>query len=119
MINIAKDPSLPQPMLYGPKSTDHTLISWGSNKGVILEALKNLKSTNFIHLPFIWPFPQSQLDKLTQNAKILITIECNSQGQLNRLIREQIGLKINHRLLKYDGRPFYPEEIIAYVQKNH
>lgn len=119
MIAIAKDSSLPQPTLYGPKSADHTLISWGSNKGAILQALKSLENTNFIHLPLVWPFPKSKLQTLTQNAKKITTVECNSQGQLNLLIKQQTELSISNRLLKYDGRPFYPEEIITYVQKNH
>ena len=33
------------------------------------------------------------------------------------LIREQTGIEIKNKLLKYDGRPFYPEEIIEKIKE--
>jgi len=115
--HILKDPDFVNPQLYGPKTADQTLISWGSNKGVILQALKQLKNTNFIHFPIVWPFPTAQFQTLTKTAKKLITLECNSTGQLNQLIRQQTGLTIKDQLLKYDGRPFFPQELQELVEK--
>ena len=46
-----------------------------------------------------------------QKAKNVILIENNVTGQLGRLIREKTGLKINNRLLKYDGRPYRSDEL--------
>jgi len=109
---ILKDPDFISPILYGPETADQTIISWGSNKSVILEALKQLKNTNFIHFPIVWPFPADKFLQLTKSAKKLFTLECNSTGQLNQLIRQQTGLKIDNQILKYDGRPFFPYEII-------
>jgi len=109
---ILKDPDFVNPILYGPKNSQQTLISWGSNKGIILEAIKELKNTNFIHFPIVWPFPSHKFEQLTQNSKKLITLECNSTGQLNQLIQQQTCLKIENQILKYDGRPFFPEEIV-------
>jgi len=106
-----------QPKLYGPKTASTTLISWGSNKGSVLAALTQLPQTNFIHLPWVWPFPAQQLKQLLNPKSKLITLECNSTGQLNQLIRQQTSIEIKHQLLKYDGRPIYPEEIIDYVKK--
>ena len=119
MTTLINDPDLPQPVLYGPESAKTTLISWGSNKGVILEALKQLKDTNFIHFPLVWPFPKDQFLTLLKNVKNPITVECNANGQLNQLIRQQTGQEIKSQLLKYDGRPFFPGEIVTYVQKSH
>jgi len=109
---ILKDPDFIKPILYGPKTASQTLISWGSNKGVILQALSQLKSTNFIHFPSVWPFPAQAFQALVQGSSKLITLECNSTGQLNQLIRQQTGLEIKDKLLKYDGRPFFPYEIV-------
>jgi pyruvate/2-oxoacid:ferredoxin oxidoreductase alpha subunit len=33
------------------------------------------------------------------------------------LIKEHTGIGIKHNLLKYDGRPFCPEEIITKIKK--
>ena len=109
---ILKDPDFISPILYGPQTADQTIVSWGSNKSVVLEALKQLKNTNFIHFPIVWPFPVDKFLQLTKSAKKLITLECNSTGQLNQLIRQQTDLKIDNQILKYDGRPFFPYEIV-------
>jgi len=45
-------------------------------------------------------------------------VEQNASGQLAALIREHTGLKIGEKILKYDGRPFYPEEIVEGVEKS-
>lgn len=107
-----------EPILYGPKTAPTTILSWGSNKGVILEALKKLPQTNFIHFPWVWPFPKTAFLDLIKSQQKLICLEANSQAQLAKLISQETGIIIKDKLLKYDGRPFYPEEIIAYV-KNH
>ena len=107
-----------QPQLYGPQSASTTLVSWSSNKGAVLTALNQLKNTNFIHLPWVWPFPVKQFNQLVKPAKTLISVELNSTGQLNQLIRQQTGIKIDRQLLKYDGRPIFPKEIITYVNQN-
>lgn len=87
------------------------IISWGSNKGPILQALKELENVAFLHLNWLWPFPKKQVKNFIKNHKEIATLECNSLGQLNSLIREQTGIKIERQILKYDGRPFYPDEI--------
>ncbi|MBI3887975.1 hypothetical protein HY310_02810 [Candidatus Microgenomates bacterium] len=44
-------------------------------------------------------------------AKKIINIECNQGAQMASLIREKTGIEITENLLKYDGRPIFPEEI--------
>jgi 2-oxoglutarate ferredoxin oxidoreductase subunit alpha len=39
-------------------------------------------------------------------------VEQNSSSQLGLLIREQTGLSFDGTVLKYDGRPFFPIEIV-------
>ncbi|MFC1627464.1 2-oxoacid:acceptor oxidoreductase subunit alpha [Patescibacteria group bacterium] len=116
---ILSDPDFTTPILFGPASAENTLISWGSNKGVILQALKTLKNTNLIHFPIVWPFPKTKFLELTKTTKNLIIVECNHDAQLAKLIRQETGMEIKNKLLKYDGRPFFPQEIIDYVQKNN
>jgi len=52
-------------------------------------------------------------------AKKIILIESNSTGQLGRIIREKTGIKIEkeNRILKYDGRPFYSDELKTEIAK--
>jgi pyruvate/2-oxoacid:ferredoxin oxidoreductase alpha subunit len=32
-------------------------------------------------------------------------------------IREKTGIDIQHKILKYDGRPFFPEEVAGAVRE--
>jgi hypothetical protein len=34
-------------------------------------------------------------------------------GQFGKLVRAETGVDLSERLLKYDGEPFYPHEIVA------
>lgn len=108
---------MPAPKLFGPKNADLTVISWGSNKGAILEAMKNLKNVNFLHLTWANPFPTKAVKKVLKKARKILNVECNYSAQMAGLIQEKTGIAIKNNLLKYDGRPFYPEEIIAQIKK--
>ena len=100
-----------KPILYGPENADITIVSWGSNKGPILEAVKDYPFVNYLHITWMSPFPTDAVFQQLSKAKYLLNIECNSTAQMAGLIREKTGIDILDQLLKDDGRPFFPEEI--------
>ena len=106
-----------EPKLYGPKNADLTLVSWGSNKGAILDALKGQSNVNFLQLAWINPFPAKAVKRILDRARRVIDIECNYTAQLAGIIKEKTGIEIKEKYLKYDGRPIFPEEIIALIKK--
>lgn len=108
---------MPAPRLIGPKNADLTIVSWGSNKGAILEAIKNFSNVNFLHITWVSPFPAKEVKNILNKARRILNIECNYSAQMSGLIKERTGIKIENNLLKYDGRPFYPEEITAQIKK--
>lgn len=114
--------------LYGPHHAKITLVGWGSTKGPILDALELLPprlkgKINFLHLNIIWPFPAKHVKAalspigMLAKSKKTILIENNSTGQLGALIRQEIGFEIKEKILKYDGRPFFPEELVERIAK--
>ena len=107
--------------MFGPSDAELTFISWGSNKGAILSALKKLegdkRTFNFMHLSAVWPFPIQEVTGFIRTAKRPVLVECNATGQLGQLLRQETGIVIDERLLKYDGRPFFPEEIADYARR--
>jgi len=115
--------NISQPTLYGSKEAEITLIGWGSTKGPVLQALtdinyqQNGKSINFLHLTHVWPLNNKALTEILGQAKKKVMIEGNSFGQMEQIIREQTGIVMDDRFLKYDGRPFYPEEIITLLSR--
>ncbi|MCS7243750.1 MAG: 2-oxoacid:acceptor oxidoreductase subunit alpha [Candidatus Calescibacterium sp.] len=104
--------------MYGPENADYTLIGWGSVKGPILDTLEELNKyykVNFLQIILLKPFPSEEILSLIKNSKMLIGIEMNYSGQLCNLIRKETGIKINKRILKWNGRSFSREEIFKGV----
>jgi 2-oxoglutarate/2-oxoacid ferredoxin oxidoreductase subunit alpha len=99
------------PKLYGPMDADVTIVSWGSNKGSIRQAIKEFPNVNFLHITWMSPFPTDKVNSVLAKAKHIINMECNYTAALGGLIREHTGIEITDNFLKYDGRPFFPEEI--------
>lgn len=107
------------PVVYGESEAEITFVSWGSTKGSILEAMKLLeargKKTKLIHFTWLYPFPSEEAVKLFTPVSRIIAVEQNATGQLASLIREHTGILLKEKLLKFDGRPFVPEEIVESV----
>ena len=111
-----------EPDLYGDPHPEVLLIGWGSTYGVIREAVdaliaRGIKSA-MLHFSDLWPLPQKRLHSLLAEVKHSFCIENNAGGQLSKLIRRESGLSINSNILKYDGRPFLPDEIVKEVQND-
>ena len=111
---------LPKSILYGPQTADITFVCWGSTKLVMQHAINLLNQTkkdtaNFIQLGCLAPFDSSEFMELAQKAKRLVMIEGNALHQAESLIREHTGLEFKERLNRYDGRPFYAEDIVSYI----
>jgi 2-oxoglutarate ferredoxin oxidoreductase subunit alpha len=114
-LKTCEEQDMGAPQLYGPENADITIISWGSNKGSILQALKVLRNVNFIHISWVSPFPVEALTKMVSKSKYILNIESNYTGHMARLIREKTKIEINDSLLKYDGRQIYSEEIVEKI----
>lgn len=114
---LKKEVDLIKQTVLGDPDSEIGIISWGSNKGPIVEALKILERKGIrascLNLNVIWPFPEKQVVDYLSGKKLIVDVECNATAQLAGLVRQQTGVEIKERLLKYDGRPFYPEEIAA------
>ncbi|MCG2686826.1 2-oxoacid:acceptor oxidoreductase subunit alpha [Candidatus Parcubacteria bacterium] len=102
---------IPLPKIYGPKSADKTLVCWGSTFGACYDAIQENKKANLIHFEYVWPMPKG-LDKFLAKFKKLVLVENNKTAQLGKLIRQETGIEIKDKILKYDSRPFWTEEIL-------
>jgi 2-oxoglutarate/2-oxoacid ferredoxin oxidoreductase subunit alpha len=84
--------------------------------GAIREAVDLLRdqgrSVGCLHYTNLWPFPSEASRQLLERAKPFIMVELNGSAQLGLLIRQQTGLSFDGSVLKYDGRPFLPSEIV-------
>lgn len=101
---------------FGPDDADISFISWGSTKGAILDAIETLEeegiSANFLQLRILSPFPTRQVVEFLEAADIAVGVEMNFSGQMCNLIREETGIAMDTKILKYNGRPITVEEIV-------
>jgi 2-oxoglutarate ferredoxin oxidoreductase subunit alpha len=105
------------PQVYGNlEEAEHIFVTWGSNKGVILDAMEQLeeqgKKVAMIHFTYMFPLNANALKPLFAHKGRYILVENNSRGQFGLLLRQETGINIEEKLLKYDGRQFFVEEII-------
>jgi 2-oxoglutarate/2-oxoacid ferredoxin oxidoreductase subunit alpha len=106
---------------FGPQDAELTLVSWGSTKGPIFEAMKLLnqgkRKVNFLQIIYLSPFPSIKVKKILEQANKTMIVENNRTAQLAQLINEKTGKDVDYRCLKYDGRPFYPSKIYDKVME--
>ena len=110
---------LPKPLYLGAKNPQQIFISFGSTINVLREVLLDdtAKNTAVIHLPCIYPFPSEELETLLvgKTAETFV-VEGNSTGQLATLIRRETQLQNLRSILRYDGRPFYSEDLVNFLK---
>lgn len=102
--------------MHGPRDAELTVVAWGSTKGTILDALDTLAAeghkVNFLQCRLMRPFPTEQIEAELRRAKRLVLLEENYSGQLGALLAEKTGVRIEDRVLKFDGRPFSENEVL-------
>ncbi|TAL16325.1 2-oxoacid:acceptor oxidoreductase subunit alpha [bacterium] len=93
------------PEWSGPKDAGTVLVSWGSTKNSVLEALELLADKGVIaaslHFTELWPLPPYDFP-----AKVrLLCVESNSTGQLERLLAGEYGVSFDGFVHRADGLP--------------
>ena len=105
--------------IYGDEDASDIVVFWGSTKGPVLEAYERYldKPVKLVQIVWLNPFPIEQLKSALKNSKNIINIECNHDAQMAGLIREKTGIEVTHNILKYNARPFDPEELAGEISK--
>ena len=97
------------------------VISWGSTKGPIIDAIEMLKNEGidigFVQIKLLHPFPKETLETLLKDCKTLINIEANQTAQLGSLIRQNLLREPDYYVLKYTGRAMTCDEIYNSLKK--
>jgi len=91
------------------------LLCWGSTKGVCKE-IASLIGLRVIQPIVLFPFPEAQIKKALTGVTRLIAVEENATAQL-ATIAGQHGIVVDKRILRYDGRPFSPDDLLVKVKE--
>jgi 2-oxoglutarate ferredoxin oxidoreductase subunit alpha len=106
------------PELIGSQEYEILIVSWGSTYHIIKEALESLKKPHisFLHFKQIYPLPSITEDYL-KKAKKVIVVENNATSQFSKLLKLFTNTEVEHKILKYNGLPFYVDELIGQLEK--
>ena len=122
--------------IAGKDNSRNIIISFGSTKGAILDAMREsshndlkkssegaiLDSVNGLDVKFLQALylePFSEKIKKELEGKNIILIENDATGQLGKLISEKFGIFIEdkNKILRYDGRPFLADELREEIRR--
>ncbi len=99
---------------FGDRKPDLVVVSWGSTKGAILEAMERLRKEGrkigFLQMRLILPFPADAVTHVLKQAGKIAVMEMNYVGQLADVMTEYTGLKADYRIVKFNGRPITVDE---------
>jgi 2-oxoglutarate ferredoxin oxidoreductase subunit alpha len=108
---------LPEPVLYGNSKAAVAYIGWGSTLGTMLDSIDQGADLCYLHYNVVFPLKTDKLNELFATHPNIHIIEGNATGQLANLIHKYTDHKAP-KFLKYDGRPFYLEEVLEHCRKN-
>ena len=115
-------PDMNVPILSGPKQAETTFICWGSTIAPLQAAVAELNRekknrANILQFVDLWPLDAKKVRPFFEQAGRLIAVEGNFTGQFADLLKMTLGIEVESKILKYDGRPFSPEYILDQFAK--
>ena len=110
----------PGPQIIGAPA-DVLLCCWGSTTGPLLEASERLRRAGHkiavAVFRYLFPMDAEKIRPALQGYRAVYTVEGNYTGQLGRLLRMETGFRTDGHIGKYDGRPFFVEDIVEAVER--
>jgi 2-oxoglutarate ferredoxin oxidoreductase subunit alpha len=132
--------NLPDPILLDEKSikdspvkgeqkgvkSQISFVGWGSSKSIMHDVIKVAAAegitVNYLHYEYLWPLKTNYFEGFITKNKNLHLIEGNYTGQLGQLLQAHAKYEGKElfagRLLKWNGRPFFVEEVMEYIREN-
>lgn len=105
---------------FGKVGSKTAIVSWGSPKGAILDAMKMLADEgfelSFLQVRMVHPLPKEYVENVLNKVPTKIDVEMNYSGQLAGIIREKTGVMMDNYILKYNGRPMSSTEVYEGVK---
>ncbi len=113
---------LPDPEVFSNKprqvQKEINLIGWGSTYTSVHDIFnqfekENIK-VNYMDIKYLWPLKTEPIVEYLKKDNVVL-IENNHNEQLRMLIRMQTGLDIPKVIKRWDGRPFFVDELLKSI----
>ena len=103
---------------YGPDEATYGILTWGSNQDTVFEAIDSLRAAGHdVHamgVSDLMPYPRTEVAAFLSGVDEALVVEMNATAQFRGLTQRELGRfgSTMTSLLKYDGEPFEPGEIV-------
>jgi 2-oxoglutarate/2-oxoacid ferredoxin oxidoreductase subunit alpha len=115
---------LPTPKVFGAPEGQVLLVSWGSSRGPVEEAVKQARAQgdaiSSLHIKYLNPLPEN-LDKIFEGFRHVLVVELNDEGlygygQLAAVLRARYADPKIRGINKVDGLTWKVREILDRVK---
>ena len=103
---------------HGPEEADYGILTFGSQQGTVEEAVDRLNeaghSVKALAVNELAPYPVERVSEFLASVEDAMVVEMNASAQFRGLTQKELGRfgEKLHSLLKYNGNPFEPGEIV-------
>jgi 2-oxoglutarate/2-oxoacid ferredoxin oxidoreductase subunit alpha len=108
-LDLLKKEAVP-PTFYGAMDAAAVVLCWGSNRLIAKEAAERLNADGLsvcvLHFGQVYPLTPAMIAPYHLDQKKRICVENNAMGQFAGLLKRELGLAVDHNVLKYDGDCF-------------
>jgi pyruvate ferredoxin oxidoreductase alpha subunit len=103
---------------HGPDEAEYGILTWGSNQGTVFESVDRLNDEGYsvkaLSVSDMMPYPVEEVEAFIESVDEVLVVEMNASAQFRGLTQKELGRygeKLSS-LLKYNGNPFEPAEIV-------
>jgi pyruvate ferredoxin oxidoreductase alpha subunit len=103
---------------HGPTGAAYGILTWGSQQDTVFEAVDRLNErgteVKALGVSDLMPYPEMEVTAFLESVTEAAVVEMNATAQFRGLTQKELGRfgpKLSS-LLKYDGEPFEPGEIV-------
>ena len=105
----------PEPEYYGRKNPEIVFVGYGSVGNTVRDILDQYPNVGYLHYQYVYPLKYQKILELYEQGRRIVLVENNQTGEFGKLIKQESGIEIPEKLLKYDGRPFFVEDILDFL----
>lgn len=109
------------PQFERSKECEELVVCWGTTLGAARAAVEMRRRSGvdccLLHIEQAWPLASNEIIEAMGLARRTVCVELNATGQMAHLIQAETGLGFDRKILKYDGRPFLPEELVEELER--
>jgi pyruvate ferredoxin oxidoreductase alpha subunit len=107
-----------QQAYHGPEEAEYGIMTFGSMQGTVEESVDRLNdaghSVKALGVSDLAPYPRQEVSEFLESVDECLVVEMNATAQFRGLTQKELG-KYGEKLsslLKYNGNPFEPAEIV-------